>query len=95
MFDAVNGGRQPAPAPTNGSSSKSTAGFGTLHIGRQRPRAKKYQPRRRHFRHGLCAAAVRAITAAKLYLAGETTLTEAAFKCGSNVPLRSGPPSCC
>ena len=51
----------------------------------QRPRAKKYRPRRRHFRHGLCAAAARAITAAKLYLEGKTTLREAAFGCGSNV----------
>jgi hypothetical protein len=41
---------------------------------------------RRHFRHGWRAAAVRAFTAAGLYLNEQVpTLTAAAERCGSNV----------
>jgi hypothetical protein len=38
---------------------------------------------RRHFRNGVCAAALRAVTAAKAYLCGDITLEEAAVSHGS------------
>jgi hypothetical protein len=55
------------------------------HIQTTRRRNKKYRSRHRHKRGGRCAAAVRAMTAAKLYLAGSTpSLEAAAFSCGTN-----------
>jgi hypothetical protein len=52
---------------------------------RKRIRVKHYKSARRHFRHGRCAAVVRAITAARLYLKGEVpSLADAAEACGSN-----------
>jgi hypothetical protein len=45
-----------------------------------------YRNRRRHMRHGVRAAALRAITAARLYLSGQIpNLAKAAESCGSNV----------
>ncbi len=45
-----------------------------------------YRRRRRHMRYGVCAAALRAITAARLYLSGTVPdLIKAAESCGSNV----------
>ena len=50
-----------------------------------RPRRTR-RSARRHFRHGQCAAVLRAITAAKLYSTGGiTTLEKAAESCGSNI----------
>jgi hypothetical protein len=47
---------------------------------------RRRQSARRHFRHGQCAAALRAITGARLYLKGATpTLAVAAESTGSNV----------
>jgi hypothetical protein len=47
---------------------------------------RPYRNRRRHIRHGVCAAALRAITAARLYLSGQIpNLHKAAESCGSNV----------
>ena len=47
---------------------------------------KKYRLRHRRMRAGRCAAAVRALTAAKIYLAGEVpNLPTAALCCGSCV----------
>ena len=47
---------------------------------------RRRQSARRHFRHGQCAAALRAITGARLYLKGATpTLAAAAESTGSNV----------
>jgi hypothetical protein len=45
------------------------------------------QSSRRHFRCGVCAAALRAMTAARMYLSegGNITLEEVAARCGSNV----------
>jgi hypothetical protein len=48
------------------------------------------RPRRqrvcRRFRHGVCTAALRAVTAARLYLSGTVpNLAKAAVSCGSNV----------
>jgi len=50
-----------------------------------RRQQRRNQSARRHFRNGQCAAALRAITAAKLYRSGELrTLAKAAEACGSN-----------
>jgi hypothetical protein len=50
-----------------------------------RPRRQRASARR-HFRNGHCAAVVRAITAARLYLDGRApSLAAAAEACGSNV----------
>ena len=47
---------------------------------------KKYRRRHRHTRAGQCAAAVRATTAAKLYLAGQVpSVAAAALGCGACV----------
>jgi hypothetical protein len=47
---------------------------------------KKYRRRHRHTRAGQCAAAVRATTAAKLYLAGQVpSVAAAALGCGAYV----------
>ena len=47
---------------------------------------RQHRSPHRHFRHGKCAAAVRAFTAARLYVAGAVpTLETAAESCGSNV----------
>jgi hypothetical protein len=48
---------------------------------------RNHRSSRRHFRHGRRAAAVRAITAARLYTRGEIPcLRTAAEACGSNAP---------
>jgi hypothetical protein len=45
---------------------------------------RQYRSARRHFRHGLRAAVMRAVTAAKLYASGSvSTITIAAASCGS------------
>ena len=45
-----------------------------------------YRNRRRRMRHGVCAAALHAVTAARLYLSGQIpNLFKAAESCGSNV----------
>jgi hypothetical protein len=49
-------------------------------------RRRPYRSSRAHFRKDRCAAAVRAFTAAELYLTGKVpTLADAALGCGSNV----------
>jgi hypothetical protein len=51
---------------------------------RKHPR-RQYRSARRHFRHGLRAAVMRAVTAAKLYASGSaSTITIAAASCGSS-----------
>jgi hypothetical protein len=46
---------------------------------------RQYRSARRHFRHGLRAAVMRAVTAAKLYASGSaSTITIAAASCGSS-----------
>jgi hypothetical protein len=51
-----------------------------------RPTRSRRQRVRRHVRHGVCTAALRSVTAAKLYIAGTTpNLLKAAESCGSNV----------
>jgi hypothetical protein len=51
---------------------------------RKHPR-RQYRSARRHFRHGLRAAVMRAVTAAKLYASGSaSTITIAAARCGSS-----------
>ena len=58
-------------------------GFNTV-LKRKHPR-RQYRSARRHFRHGLRAAAMRAVTAAKLYASGSaSTITIAAASCGSS-----------
>jgi hypothetical protein len=53
---------------------------------RCRPAHRRRQRPRQHMRHGICAAALRAITAARLYLSGAIpNLVKAAESCGSNV----------
>src|SRR5262249_10653762 len=52
--------------------------------GRKSPR-RRYRPRGRRFRHGRCAAALRALSGAKLLVEGEVSnLVAAAEACGSN-----------
>jgi hypothetical protein len=47
---------------------------------------RRRQSPHQHMRHGVCAAALRAVTAARLYLSGTIpNLVEAAESCGSNV----------
>jgi hypothetical protein len=46
---------------------------------------RHYRSSRRHFKDGKRAAALRAITAARLYASGAITLEAAATSCGSNV----------
>jgi hypothetical protein len=57
-----------------------------LHTARSKNQPCAYRARRRHMRHGVCAAALRAITAARLYASGTIpNLIKAAESCGSNV----------
>ena len=53
---------------------------------RNKPRPKKrYRPRHRRMRQGQCMAALRATTAARIYLDGRaSSLTAAALGCGSS-----------
>jgi hypothetical protein len=56
----------------------------SIPLGRKSPK-RHYRPRGRRFRHGRCAAAVRALTGAKLLLKGEMpNLVMAAEATGSN-----------
>lgn len=51
---------------------------------RNKKKKKRYRPRHRRMRKGRCAAAVRALTAARLYLDGQVpSLAAAALCCGS------------
>src|SRR6266436_1789430 len=51
-----------------------------------RPARSRRQSPRQHMRHGVCAAALRASTAARLYLSQTIpNLVKAAESCGSNV----------
>src|SRR5262249_54954448 len=54
-------------------------------VSHQNDNGKRANPRR-HFRNGVCAAAVRAFSAGRFYLKGEfKTLAEAAVACGTCV----------
>jgi hypothetical protein len=58
----------------------------SIHVHSPRNKNKKYRPRPRRTRAGQCAAAVGAVTAAGLYLAGHVpNLAVAAVCCGSCV----------
>jgi hypothetical protein len=53
---------------------------------RCRPAHRRRQRPRQHTRRGICRAALRAVTAARLYLSGAIpNLVKAAESCGSNV----------
>lgn len=56
------------------------------HLPKVAHRHRQRRSTRRYFRHGQCAAALRAVTAAKLYAGGAIpNLAFAAASCGSNV----------
>jgi hypothetical protein len=58
----------------------------SLHSASLKIQSSPYRRRRRYMRHGMCAAALRAVTAAQLYLADTIPdLLKAAESCGSNV----------
>jgi hypothetical protein len=72
-----------SPQRVNGNGSTPPAGDRLLFVRTFRRRNKSS---RRHFRNGQRAAALRAITAGRLYIAGSApTLATAAACCGSNV----------
>ena len=60
---------------------------GSFRTTRRRRQSSTRRSSRRHFRDGQCAAALRAITGARLYLGKQVpSLAEAAVSVGSNIP---------
>jgi hypothetical protein len=67
------------------SHSRNNDGLGRLeHVGNGNGHKRQYRSSRRHFDHGVRAAAARAFTGACLYVEGDVTLGIAAMMAGSN-----------